>query len=120
MKNLLRILILLIVVAAVVVVSMFLMEQNKKYDQNDSVPPVVQSGEVENTEIFENESGEKDILESDEIVEISGDVSGDVNEEIIESGDVIETLDEEVESGEVVEPAEILESGEIASGELAA
>ena len=116
MKNLLRILILLIVVAAVVVVSMFLMDQNKKYDQNDSVPPVMQSGEAENTESFENESGEQDVLESGEIVEISGDV----NEEIIESGDVIETSDEEVESGEVVEPAEILESGEITSGELAA
>lgn len=117
MKNLLRILVLLIIVAAVVGVSMFLMDQNKNYDQNDSVPPVSQSGEVENTEILEIESGENDVLESGEVVENSGDL----NEEILESGDVTKTTEDEiVESGDVIEPAEILESGEMASGELAA
>ena len=117
MKNLLRILVLLIIVAAVVGVSMFLMNQNKIYDQNDSVPPVVQSGEVVNTEISEVESGENDVLESGEVVEISGDL----DEEILESGDTTEADEEEIiESGEIIEPAEILESGEMASGELAA
>ena len=121
MKNLLRILVLLIIVAAVVGVSMFLMDQNKNYDQNDSVPPVSQSGEVSNTEIFEPESGEDNILESGEVVEVSGDLSGDSNEEILESGDITEVKEDEIiGSGEILEPAETLESGEMASGELAA
>lgn len=121
MKNLLRILVLLIIVAAVVGVSMFLMDQNKNYDQNDSVPPVFQSGEVANTEILEPESGENDVLESGEVVEFSGDLSGDLNEEVLESGDITEVKEDEIiGSGEILEPAEILESGEMASGELAA
>ena len=121
MKNLLRILVLLIIVVAVVGASMFLVDQNKNYDQNDSVPPISQSGEATNTEIFEPESGEIDVIESGEILEVSGDISGDLNEEIIESGEISEIKeDENLESGEIFEPAEILESGEIASGELAA
>ena len=121
MKNLLRILVLLIIVAAVVGVSMFLMDQNKNYDQNDSVPPVFQSGEVANTEILEPESGENDVLESGEVVEFFGDLSGDLNEEVLESGDITEVKEDEIiGSGEILEPAEKLESGEMASGELAA
>lgn len=117
MKNLLRILVLLITVAVVVAVSMFLMEQNKKYERNDSVPPVSQNEQISNTEILEPESGENDVLESGEVVEISGDL----NEEVLESGETTEIKEDEIiESGEVLEPAEILESGEMASGELAA
>lgn len=121
MKNLLRILVLLIIVVAVVGVSMFLMDQNTSYNQNDSVPPVSQSGEVSNTEISETESGEDNVLESGEAAKVSGDLSGDLNEEILESGDVTEVKEDEIiESGEIIEPAEISESGEMASGELAA
>ena len=121
MKNLLRILVLLIIIVAVVGASKFLMDQNKNYDQNDSVPPVSQSGEVSNTEILEPVSGEDNVLESGEVPEVSGDISGDLNEEVLESGETTEIKeDENIESGEAVEPVEILESGEMVSGELAA
>ena len=125
MKNLLRILVLLIIVVAVVGVSMFLMDQNTNYNQNDSVPPVSQGEEIVNTEILEPVSGESNLLESgDVVIPESGEVveiSGDLNEEVLESGDAAEVKEDEIiESGEVLESTEILESGEMASGELAA